>query len=115
MKLKIYEIAGENCITMESGQKVYDQIYGELKAGRPVELDFSSVSIFASPFFNAAIGQLFQDFKPEHLQSLLTTTNLLEPEGLQVLNRVIENSKQYYTDDSYRKAQDEVLGKEAED
>ncbi|MBD2542537.1 STAS-like domain-containing protein [Planktothricoides sp. FACHB-1370] len=33
--------------------------------GRPVELDFAGVEIFASPFFNFAIGQLLRDISPD--------------------------------------------------
>lgn len=58
MKYHICKIVGQNCITLQDGQKVYDAIYPELKAGHPVELDFAEVEIFASPFFNFAIGHL---------------------------------------------------------
>lgn len=52
---------GANCITLDDGQQVYNAIHPELTAGHPVELDFDRVEIFASPFFNAAIGQLLKD------------------------------------------------------
>ena len=113
MKLDIYELIGENCITLEDGQKIYDRIHPELLAGHPVELDFAKVGVYASPFFNAAIGQLLKDIKTEELNRLLKVFNLV-PAGLAVLKRVIENSKQYYSDENFRKAQDEVLLEQAE-
>jgi hypothetical protein len=70
--------------------------------------------VYASPFFNAAIGQLLKDIKSEDLNRLLKICNLV-PAGLAVLKRVIENSKQYYSDENFRKAQDEVLLEQAED
>lgn len=113
MKLDIYELIGENCITLEDGQKVYDLIHPELLTGRRVELDFTDVSVFASPFLNVAIGQLLKDIKSEDLNRLLKISNM-SPPGLAVLRRVIENSKQYYSDENFRKAQDEVLLEQAE-
>ncbi len=56
MKYDIRNLVGENCMTPDEGQQVYNLIYPELVADRPVELDFSGVDIFASPFFNFAIG-----------------------------------------------------------
>ena len=108
MKLDIYGLIGENCITLEDGQKIYDRIHPELLAGHPVELDFAKVDVYAQPFFNAAIGQLLKDIKTEGLNRLLKICNLV-PAGRAVLKRVIENSKQCYSDENFRKVQDEVL------
>jgi hypothetical protein len=113
MKIDIYKIIGENCITLEDGQKVYDLIHPELSAGSAVELDFTNVTVFASPFFNSAIGRLLKDIKPDDLNRLLKITSLV-PAGLTVLKRVIENSKEYYSNGAVRKALDEVLLDQAE-
>lgn len=114
MKLNVYDLIGENCITMEDGQKVYDLIHPELSADCFVELDFTKVGVFASPFLNVAIGQLLKDIKSEDLNRLLKVSNMT-PAGLAVLRRVIENSKQYYSDDKTRKAVDEILLEQVED
>lgn len=114
MKLCIYEQVGENCLTPEDGQKIYAIIYPELQAGREVELDFKETKVFASPFFNFSIGRLLKDLKPEDLNRLIKVTNL-SPVGREVLKRVIENSKQYYSDENTRKALDTVLLEQGED
>jgi hypothetical protein len=114
MKCEIKSLVGENCITLEDGQKVYDQIYLELKAGRPVELDFTGTEVFASPFFNAAIGRLLKDIEADDLNKLLTVSHLTSA-GMEVLKRVIENSKEYYSDAETRKALDDILSEQAED
>lgn len=113
MKINIHEMIGENCITLEDGQKIFDLIYPQLSADSAVELDFEKVKIFASPFFNSAIGRLLKDIKPDDLNRLLKVTNLV-PAGLSVLKRVIENSKEYYSNGAVRKALDEVLLDQAE-
>jgi hypothetical protein len=112
MKLNIPGIVGQNCMTPEQGQDVYDRIHQHLLDGQPVELDFDGVDIFASPFFNYAVGQLLKDISPSELNRLLSISNL-NPVGLSVLQRVIENSKQYYSDPRFREAVDEVLEREA--
>lgn len=106
--IDIRTLIGENCITQEDGQKVYDLIHSEIQAGQGVQLDFSGIGVFASPFFNAAVGQLLKDTKPEVLNKLLKIEYLTDT-GKVVLRRVIENAKQYYSDDGARKAIDDIL------
>lgn len=112
MKLTIKNIIGKNCITIEDGEKVFSLIHSELSAGKSIELDFSDVKIYASPFFNAAIGRLLKDIKPEDLNRLLIISNI-NPVGLNALKRVIENSKQYYSDPNTRRVIDEILSEQS--
>ena len=104
----IRNLVGGICITPDDGQKVYDLIHPELIAGNLVELDFTGVDIIAPPFLNAAIGELLKDLQPEDLDHLLKVSDLI-PLGMRVMKRVIENSKEYYSDEKTRKAVDEVL------
>jgi len=113
MRVEIHSMIGENCITLEDGQKIFDLIHPELLVGNAVELNFANVTVFASPFFNAAIGRLLKDIKPDDLNRLLKITALVPP-GLTVLKRVIENSKEYYSNEGTRKALDAVLLEQAE-
>lgn len=109
MKCLIQKMVGEDAITLDDGKSIHDRIKPELEAGHEVELDFEGVSVFASPFFNAAIGQLLKDLQPDDLNRLLQVRNL-NSTGQQVLRRVIENAKKYYTSADYREAQAKVLG-----
>ncbi|MBD2775866.1 STAS-like domain-containing protein [Iningainema sp. BLCCT55] len=112
MKYDIRNLISENCMTPDEGQKLYNLIHPELLANHPIELDFAGVDIFASPFFNFAIGQLHRDISSEDINRLLKVSNL-NPLGRQVLNRVIENSKRYYSNEHIRQAVDEVLKEQA--
>jgi hypothetical protein len=112
MKIDVHTLIGDDCITLDDGQKVHDQILPELKAGHPVELDFEGVGVFASPFFNAAFGQLLKDLPGDDLNRLITIDNL-NPVGMSVLKRVIENSKKYYSDPKYRRIVNKVLDEQA--
>ena len=112
--IEIRTLIGENCITQEDGQKVYDLVHPEIQVGHAVQLDFSGIGVFASPFFNAALGQLLKDTKPEALNRLLKLEHLTDI-GKIVLKRVIENAKQYYSDDVARKAIDDILTEQSEE
>jgi len=108
--VKIKDIVGENAVTQEDGQKIYDRIIPALGSDQSVELDFEGVKIFASPFFNAAVGQLIREIKVDDLNRLLRVKEL-SPLGQEVLRRVIENAKQYFSSENYRKAQTEAIAK----
>jgi len=109
MKCLVHETVGEDAITLDDGQSIHERIKPELIVGHEVELDFDGVSVFASPFFNAAIGQLLKDLRPEDLNRLLRVLNL-NSTGYEVLRRVIDNAKKYYAaSPDYREAQAKVL------
>jgi hypothetical protein len=114
MKTSIHSMIGENCITFDDGQQVYDAIRPELAAGHPVELDFECVEIFASPFFNAAIGQLLKDIEPDELNRLLCISSL-NLNGQNTMRRVIENSKRYYREEGMRKIIDDIFFEQSRD
>lgn len=113
-KLKIAEIAGEHCVTSEDGQKVYDQIISRLRTNEKMCLDFDGVSVFASPFFNFAVGQLLKDFSPDKLNELLSVANLT-PDGTSVWKRVVQNAKEYYRNPKAKEAFDTTIEEEAEE
>ena len=46
MKLFIRERIGPRCIIKEDGQKIYDTIYGPLRSGELITLDFEGVKDF---------------------------------------------------------------------
>jgi len=108
MKYLIKDIVGENCITLEDGQRLFGQISSELKKGNKVELDFNGVIIFASPFFNSGIGQLLETISFKELTELLRILNL-EPSGHEVLDRVISNSIEYYSNPAYRESLNKII------
>jgi hypothetical protein len=101
--IKIKTRIGKNCITIGDGQKIYQSIHKSLSRNTTVKLDFSGVEVFASPFFNAAIGQLLKDIDPEILNKHLKIESI-SPAGKNTLQRVIENSKKYYADSDYRES-----------
>lgn len=114
MNMEIKSFVGDSCVTSEDGQRVYDEIYPKLAAGESVCLNFSNVRVFASPFFNFAIGQLLKDLEPENLNQLLKVENITT-DGLLVWELVVKNAKEYYKKPGAKKAIDETLKQQAED
>jgi len=108
MKLNIHESFGENCMSQQAGQRLYEKIHLVLQAGQPVELDFAGVKRFLSVFFNFAIGQLLRDIDLDMLDRCLTISNLTSV-GQQTYDSVMESAKRYYSDSSYRQAVDEMV------
>lgn len=100
--IKIKTRIGKNCITIDDGQKIYQEIHKSLLKNNTINLDFKGVEVFASPFFNAAIGQLLKDIEPETLNKNLKVLSISDS-GLETMKRVIENSKKYYSNSDYRK------------
>lgn len=112
MKIDILAFIGENCITIEDGNKLYTAIHSDLIKDHHIELNFTGVRIFASPFFNAAIGQLLSDINCEKLKNSLKISGLSE-HGHHVLRRVIENSRMYYSNPRTKKVVDDIIMKQS--
>lgn len=113
VRIPLKEQIGEYCITVDDGQRIYEQIHPLLSAGEPVQLDFAGVRIVAPPFLNTAIGQLLRDFDIKMLRTYLSFEN---PSDLtkSLLERVIEQAARYFTDPAYRAAVDHVMSRYAE-
>jgi hypothetical protein len=109
---KIFSLIGKYAITPSAGQATYDVVHPLLLTGQQVELDFEGVEVFASPFFNYAVGQLLRDIDPNTLSQLLKVKHL-SLAGETALHRVLENSTQYYSNEKIRQAHDRVLSEQA--
>lgn len=112
-RIEMRNLVGNSCITSEDGQRMYDRIHPPLDAGESVVLDFTGVDVIASPFFNAAVGQLLRDLPSDWLNTSLDIVGLHE-DGMAVLRRIVENAKTYYADLEARRAQDHILDDQAE-
>lgn len=93
--IKVFDVIGKNAISMQSGDKIYLLLKQNMKENHKVILDFSGVSLFATPFFNTAIGYLLKDMEIKALQEQLDFIHLDEV-GNELLNLVIFNAINYY-------------------
>lgn len=115
IEINVFELTGANAISMQSGDKLYRAMQPKLTEGEDVRLDFSKVSLFASPFFNASVGLLLKDIPIERLQQKLSFININEV-GKELLNHVISNAIAFYSNsDKVTRAIDQAgLGEENE-
>lgn len=112
MNILVKEYIGPRCILKEDGQKLHDKIVSIMKTGDEATLNFINVKMFASPFFNYSIGQLFNSFKMDDIRSKLHIENL-EPVGHSIIERVIENANKFQSDVDYKKIVDDILEQQA--
>jgi hypothetical protein len=108
MKINIRECAGVNCMTIEQGQLLHDQIEPVLRVDSSVELDFLGVRVFSSPFFHYSVGQLLKFLTVDQLREQVTFSNL-SPVGSDTLELIIENAELYYNNAVFRQIKDNVM------
>jgi hypothetical protein len=94
----VFELVGKNAISLQSGTKLYNEISKDVINGKEVQLDFSKVDLFASPFFNASIGLLLRDISLDELMKRVHIVNL-NSVGKKLLNHVINNALSFYSDE----------------
>lgn len=82
-------------VSYSNGEKLYNFLQVEFDKADKINLDFSSIKAYATPFFNASIGYLLKDKTINELKEKLDFQNLSE-NGFFILNRVIKNSIEYY-------------------
>ncbi|WP_440095155.1 STAS-like domain-containing protein [Acinetobacter baumannii] len=93
--IKVFDLIGKNAISMQTGDKIYTILKDKVQNGEHITLDFEGVTLFASPFFNSAIGRLLKDKEISELQQQLKFEHLDEV-GRNLLNLVISNAISYY-------------------
>lgn len=96
MRIQVAEVVGSNAITLADGQRLHGIISEQLRNKSSIDLDFSGVEVFASPFFNASIGRLLAELTSAELNSLLHIHNLPKA-GDRLLRQVIRNAKEYFS------------------
>jgi hypothetical protein len=94
----VFELVGKNAISLQSGTKLYNDISDDVVTGKQVQLDFSKVDLFASPFFNASIGLLLKDISLDELMKRVQIVNV-NSVGKNLLNHVISNALSFYSDE----------------
>jgi len=108
MTIRVADVVGANCVTLDDGDRIREAVRAGLSECDVVTLDFDRVQVIASPFFNAAIGRLLKDMPEGELRAHVEFTGLSDA-GQHILERVIQNSAEYYADPSLSNAIDTVL------
>jgi len=114
-KINIVSIIENNiCVSAEDGVKVYDVISKALRDGKNVQISFKGIEDLTSLFLNAAIGQLYSEFKEDELKGRLSVVDATS-QDLETLRRSVERAKEYFKDpERFHSATDEILGEDSE-
>jgi hypothetical protein len=94
-RLLVREVTGPTCLSPDKGHKVFRLLQPDVAAGHVVELDFTGVDLFATPFFNLSIGQLLRGLDPALVRSQVRVLNLNEV-GQDTFDRAWSNAVQHY-------------------
>ena len=65
MRIHLHELIGNNCESVDEGNRFYQLIFPEIKEGRIVEIDFTGIQVLLTPFLNAAFGKLLDFFEKD--------------------------------------------------
>jgi len=96
--VRVFDIVGGPlCVASDDGKLVHDKIVPLLREGKKVALSFAQVSTVISAFLNAAIGQLYGEFKEEEIRERLSVRDM-PSEDLVLLKQVVDNAKAYFKD-----------------
>jgi len=96
--VRVFDVVGGSlCVASDDGTLVHDKVAPLLREGNKVAISFAQVDTVISAFLNAAIGQLYGEFKEEQIRERLSVRDMA-PEDLVLLKRVVENAKAYFKD-----------------
>lgn len=105
-------VGGSLCVTSTDGERLYERIAPLLRSETPVRLSFERVEIVISAFLNASVGRLYGEFSEDRIRSLLSFAHL-SSEDRDMLDRVVENAKAYFSrPEDYERAWRETLSED---
>jgi hypothetical protein len=87
---------GENCSSIDDGEKVLGLIRPELIKGFSVELDFKGVKLILTPFLNSCFDKLLEQFGREVIMTNVSMKNVSD-EFLQRINNFISRKEAEFT------------------
>ena len=92
LRVLLKKTVGENCSSIDDGEKVLDLIRPELIKGFSVELDFEGVKLVLTPFLNTCFGKLLEQFGREITMTHVSMRNISD-EYLQRINNFINRKE----------------------
>ena len=100
MKIRLSELVGTHCASIDDGQKVYHLLAAEFKKGNSVELDFQEVQSVLMPFLHNCIGKLLHEYQKETVMERLVLCNLSAERVKQVNLYIDRKDKEHFQNDS---------------
>lgn len=89
MKVKLLELIGSQCLSLDEGERLYQCLYPALKNGETTEVDFAGVETMLTPFLHTGIGKLLDLLGTEAVLGRVSPVNIT-PELLKRFNQYID-------------------------
>ncbi len=97
MRLRLIELIGPECVSLDQGEKIVHLLLGELKNKKTVEMDFQGIQTLFSPFLMGSLGKLLGHFEKEDLMQRLVFCNI-SPRQLKSVNEFIDRAEERFTE-----------------
>ena len=110
MALRVFleKTVGENCSSIDDGEKILNLIRPELIKGFSMELDFDGVKLVLTPFLNTCFGKLLEQFGREVTMTHVSMRNISQ-ELLQRINNFINRKEEEFAQNHDRKILQEMF------
>ena len=108
LRVLLKKTVGENCSSIDDGEKVLNLIRPELTKGFSVELDFEGVKLVLTPFLHTCFGMLLEMFGRELTMTHVNMRNL-SGELLQRINNFINRKEEEFIQSRDRKLLQEIF------
>lgn len=95
-QLKIRDIINrDTAVSSDDGEIIYNFIVKCINDKCIAELDFSEINILTTAFLNSAIGQLYNTYSSDQLNTTLRLKNVADEDRI-LFKKVIERAKEYF-------------------
>lgn len=95
--VKISEVIGSGYgVSASDGKLVYETIVRHIENGDRVAISFENTTRLTTAFLNAAVGQLYGEYRPEKIKSVLAPPIHAEPWQLTRLKVVVDRAKVFF-------------------
>ena len=111
MKIRLSEQVGNQCSSIDDGQKVYSILASEFKKGNSVELDFQEVKSVLTPFLHNCIGKLLNVYEKETIMERLVLCNI-SAEHLKQVNLYIDRKEDEQFQSDSRNSMEELFAED---
>ena len=90
-------IGNDTAVSTDDGDVVFQGIKSIFDARKQVVLDFERIQMLTTAFLNAAIGQLYSEYKSDYLNQNLKLENVADEDKI-LFKKVVERAKEYFLD-----------------
>ena len=105
-------ISGPYCVSADDGRSLKERIQEKLAAGEDVTVDFKSTSIFASPFFRAAFGDIIREMGNKNEFFDRVSFKNIQPSAKDLIRRIVNNIQKTTDDPAYTEKLNKILTEE---